>query len=226
MKTKLAALALTVLTALPASAAVNIGYVANGTVGGFLSSSSQQLTAGGVSVGWFTSDPTGSFWSSLSSTPSSAWSSILAAGYKDVREVGTLGANFDWAFPTNLGGTVQNIPFATLPQNTRLYVIGFNNGTFATNNVAGAWAGATEYGVVSAFGHAIATQNFLSPADNGTKALSFSATTYALTSSDVLKGTLSSSNAVSMVPEPSTYALLAMSGVGVAGYVIRRRRRA
>lgn len=28
------------------------------------------------------------------------------------------------------------------------------------------------------------------------------------------------------VPEPSTYALLAMSGIGVAGYVIRRRRRA
>lgn len=28
------------------------------------------------------------------------------------------------------------------------------------------------------------------------------------------------------VPEPSTYALLAMSGIGMAGYVIRRRRRA
>lgn len=29
-----------------------------------------------------------------------------------------------------------------------------------------------------------------------------------------------------LVPEPSTYALLAMSGIGMAGYVIRRRRRA
>lgn len=31
---------------------------------------------------------------------------------------------------------------------------------------------------------------------------------------------------LNLVPEPSTYALLAMSGVGMAGYMIRRRRRA
>jgi hypothetical protein len=226
MKTKLLALISLVSATASSIAAVNIGYVANSGVGGFLSSSSTQLTAGGVSVGFFSSDPTGSFWSSLSSTPSSAWSSILTAGFTDVRSVGTEGTGFDWLYPTNLGGTVQNIPFATLPQNTRIYVIGFNNGTFSTNNVAGAWSGATEYGVVSAFGHTNASQNFLSPADGLTKAFSFSATTYALTSSDVLKGSLASSNTVTMGPEPSTYALLAMSGIGMAGYVIRRRRRA
>jgi hypothetical protein len=36
----------------------------------------------------------------------------------------------------------------------------------------------------------------------------------------------SSLNTWTVVPEPSTYALLAMSGIALAGYVIRRRRRA
>jgi hypothetical protein len=30
---------------------------------------------------------------------------------------------------------------------------------------------------------------------------------------------------VEVVPEPSTYAMLALAGAGFAGYVIRRRRR-
>ena len=30
---------------------------------------------------------------------------------------------------------------------------------------------------------------------------------------------------LNVVPEPSTYAMLAMAGVGFAGYVVRRRRR-
>jgi hypothetical protein len=30
---------------------------------------------------------------------------------------------------------------------------------------------------------------------------------------------------VNVVPEPSTYAMLALAGAGFAGYVIRRRRR-
>ena len=226
MKTKLTIVALALASVSSALAVVNIGYVANNTVGGFVSSSSTPLSAGGVSVGWFSTAPSGSFWSSLSTTPSAAWSSILSAGFTDLRQVGTQAAGFDWLFPTNLGGTVQSIPFATLPANTRLYVIGFNNGTFATNDVAGAWAGATEYGVVSAFGHITNSQNFLSPADNATKVINFSASTTQLTSSDVLVGSLATSSTVAMVPEPSTYALLAMCGIGMAGYMIRRRCRA
>jgi hypothetical protein len=214
-----------IIAASHSHAAVNIGYVANPTVGGFVSSSTAAISSGGVSVGFFSLDPAAGFWSGLSETPSTAWSAILTAGYTDVRQVGTPGGTFDWSFPLNMGGTVSGISFTTLPQNTRLYVIGFDGGSFNLATPSNSWAGAAEYGVVSAFGHATSSQNFLSPADLGTKAINFGAAT-ALTSSDVLVGTLASATTVAMVPEPSTYALLGLAGLALGGYAARRRRRA
>ncbi len=224
MKKTILLLSFTLAASLLSYGAVNIGYVANPTVGGFVSSSGGAVAGGGVSVGFFSLDPSASFWTGLSDSPSTAWSAILAAGFTDVRQVGTPGSTFDWSFPLNMGGTVSGISFTTLPQNTRLYVIGFDGGSFDLVTPSSSWTGASEWGAVSAFGHATASQNFLSPADLGTKALNFGAGT-ALTSSDVLKGSLSSATTVAMVPEPSTYALLSLAGLALSGYALRRRRR-
>ncbi len=209
--------ALAVALICQSNAAVNIGYVANPTVGGFVSSSGGAISGGGVSVGYFGigSDPASSFWTGLSDAPSAAWSSILGAGFTDVRQVGTPGSSFDWNFPLNMGGTVTGIAFGTLPQNTQLYVIAFDGGSFDLATPANSWSGASEWGAVSA-------ASFLSPADLGTKALNFGPAT-ALTSSDVLKGSLQSATTVATVPEPSTYALVALGGMALGAYHLRRR---
>jgi len=54
----------------------------------------------------------------------------------------------------------------------------------------------------------------------------FLAGTIGINSDDAIDTSLRPLLEVSYVPEPSTYALLAMSGLALAGYVIRRRRRA
>ncbi len=198
--------ALAVALICQSNAAVNIGYVANPTVGGFVSSSGGAISGGGVSVGYFGIG---------SDAPSAAWSSILGAGFTDVRQVGTPGSSFDWNFPLNMGGTVTGIAFGTLPQNTQLYVIAFDGGSFDLATPANSWSGASEWGAVSA-------ASFLSPADLGTKALNFGPAT-ALTSSDVLKGSLQSATTVATVPEPSTYALVALGGMALGAYHLRRR---
>ena len=44
-------------------------------------------------------------------------------------------------------------------------------------------------------------------------------------SASITSGVLVNSLELQVVPEPSTYAMLALAGAGFAGYVIRRRRR-
>lgn len=60
----------------------------------------------------------------------------------------------------------------------------------------------------------------------GSQILASSGTTQAFFGSSAPGSQLANNDNLNVVPEPSTYALLAMSGIGMAGYVIRRRRRA
>ena len=84
--------------------------------------------------------------------------------------------------------------------------------------------GGTEWGVVSAWGHANTAENYSSPADLGSKSLQLKSAN--LTASDVLVGSLNPSYAtnfsVNLVPEPSTGALMM---IGALGLVALRRLR-
>lgn len=214
-------------------AVVTIAHVENSAIGYFVDSGGVNLVSTGeVSFGFFTgSGPSASDWTNLKSGgAANAWSSLLSLGYTDVRTLGTLGTGFDPSFATggspttNIGATVQNIPFASLPANTRLYIFGFNAGSWDNTTKTATFNLATEWGAVSAAGHATTSQNFLSPADGGTKSMNFK--NAALTSSDVLVGSLvsSSNGVVAMVPEPSTGTLLLLGAFGLA--VLRSRRNA
>jgi hypothetical protein len=212
-------------------AAVSIGSLNNAAVGYWVSSTGTTLTAGGISIGFFANTPD---WQVLSGkSASQAWSSLLTYGYTDVRSLSSVTQPSDWSFTTGgtptaaTGGTVGNVAIASLPSNTRLYAIAFNGGNWNANNtMASATLGGTEWGAVSAFGHSTAAENFVAPADLGSKVIQFKSAN--LVSSDVLVGSLSPSYAtnfsvqLSAIPEPSSASLLAL---GVAGLVALRARR-
>lgn len=211
------------------NASVTIGYVANSATGYFVQSDKTTLVnTGEISVGFFSgTGPSATDWQNiLSGSVSNAWSSILALGYTDVRTLGTLGTGYDPSFAaggsptTNIGATVQNIPFASLPANTRMYVLGFNAGTWDNTSKTATFGLATEFGVVSAFGHSTTSQNFLSPADSGTKSIQFKSA--ALVDTDILIGSIVSSanGTVAMIPEPSTMSMLLF---GIA-YAVQRKK--
>jgi MYXO-CTERM domain-containing protein len=202
------------------AAAVSIGHVENTTVGGFLTSSGSALTSGGVSIGYFSGAAPAD---AAFGTTITDFSSLVAAGYVDVRNLSstTQTVGFDWSFPLNLGGTVQNISFSSVPLNTQLYVIAFNAGSYVSGTqgnpatTATSFSGFTEWAVVKD------TTDHRSPADLGTKNLLLNT----VSGSDILIGTDNGNNinmaAVAAIPEPSR-ALLGMIGLGAL--FVRRRR--
>jgi len=212
-------------------ASVTIAHVENAAIGYFVDSGGVNLVSTGeVSFGFFTgATPTSNDWQNLLNRgAANAWGSLLSLGYTDVRTLGTLGTGFDPSFATggspttNIGATIQNVPIANLASGTRLYVFAFNAGTWDNTSKTATFGNATEWGAVSAWGHSTSSQNFVSPADNGTKSMNFKSA--ALTSSDVLAGSLVSSanGVVAMVPEPSTGALMM---IGTFGLLAMRRLR-
>jgi len=213
-------------------AVVTIAHVENSTTGAFLTSAGTSLTTGEVSFGFFTNSlgvyaPTISAIKTIGdASPASAWSSILSLGWTDVRKLGTLGTGFDPAFPINIGATVQNVPFASLPSNTQLYVFGFNAGTWNNTAKTATFGLATEWAAVSIVGRSTSADNWLSPADGGTKVLNFAKLQASTAANDILVGSLGSRIGTSgynviMIPEPAT-ASLVLLGIGLL--VAKRRK--
>jgi len=209
--------------------AVSIGAVNNASTGYWVSNTGASLTTGGISVGIFSGTPN---WNTLKTLEASAaWAALVSAGFTDLRTFSGITQPTDWSFasggtPTaTIGGTVGNIPFGSLPISTRLYAVAFDSGSWNStlNTMASATFGGTQWGVVSAFGHSTTTENWVSPADLGSKSLQFKSSK--LVASDVLVGSLASNYAttfnVQLIPEPSTGALLTC---GIIAFVSRRRK--
>lgn len=209
--------------------------ISDGTLGGFASSTGAALSSGGVSIGYFSdplSIPTDAQIKELS--PQTAFS-VLVNTYKyvDLRSLPgtTPGANFDWAYGgitgTNLYDLSGTMTFTTgaigsglsstnLPQNTQLYLFGFNAGSFVGATPSSSFASATEWAAIKELGG-----TGTAPANTGgsrnIRVLNADGV------NEVLVGTESGLNVnmVAAIPEPSR-ALLGM--IGLMGLFIRRRR--
>lgn len=191
----------------------------NSSTGTFLSSTGAALTAGGISIGYFTgAAPSDSAIKALS--PSTAFAQLVAAGYVDLRNISgaTQAGGFDWSFPTPIGGTLQNIPIGSLPAGTQLYILGFNAGSYISGTQGTPSTTSTSFS--SATEWAFIRDNLtVSPSDLGVGLIRID---NAVGASEVIVGTDNGSNVnLAAVPEPSRAILGIM---GLLGLFIRRRR--
>lgn len=213
IKLFLTVIAISLCAVAKSNAAVSVFHIENAGSGQFFDTAGSALSAGGVSIGFFSGPaPSDSAFATMT-----GFSDLVAAGYVDVRSApgATLsGSPFDWDFPLSIGGTVQNIPIGTLPANTQLYVVAFNAGSFVSGNPSTSYAGATQWAVVK-------DGSNLSPADLGSRSVLLSNAVGA----EILVGADNGVNvnmaSLGAVPEPSR-ALLGM--IGLVALFVRRRR--
>ena len=215
MKKTTLALTLAAIAFAPSlKAAVSVGHPENAAIGFFFDSAGVALTAGGVSIGYF--PPASAPLDSAFGTTITSWTTLLSAGYIDVRTVtgAQLSSPFNWNYPGTFGGTVINIPITSLPANTQLYEIAFGVGSYNIATPALSFAGSSQVSWAVVKDNA----NF-SPADLGSKNILLNT---AIGPTEVLVGTDNGVNVnLSSVPEPTSVALGLLGGFGFLG---RRRR--
>lgn len=192
-------------------------------------------TAGGVTIGFFSSTaPLASVIQTWSA--GNAVSNLLNAGWIDVRTVagGDMQANGDWDWPGQggggkIGGTF-NWTYNATYAGKQLYLFAFNGGTsgfgFSSSSTvlanasafsSSSFAGSTQWAVLRG-------DPWLLPASDGT-AVNVKVSDVD-TAGELIVGTeagLNSFRDISMVPEPSTGALMMIGAVGLVA--LRRLRK-
>lgn len=201
---------------------------------GFLGSNGSALASGGISIGYFANNTAPSLAAIQGLDAGTAFSTLVSTyGFIDLRSLagtsqqtlsGAAGP-FDWSFADGvLGGNLYNISgqisatvsasgsasSSNLPVGTRLYLLGFNAGSFV-----GGFAGATEWAFVGESSTAGTV-----PSDLGSRNVRVGS----MDGAEVWVGTEDGTNvrlSASAIPEPSR-ALLGM--IGLVALFVRRRR--
>lgn len=207
------------------TATVNIGAVANSTTTGqFLSISGTTVTTGLIRVGFFS----GKSFADIQ-TVISGWSGSTTAldAYNSLNSLftavgtvvnppstgGTLGgsttglystAGSGWNFSSsgNVSGTANYVDLALAPQNTQIYIWAFNNSDFSFSSASAPtqWALVTDRNATGG--------TWTVPGSGALSAVLNSVTTQ----NDILLGLDNGNNVnmVAVIPEPSTFSLLAV----------------
>jgi len=205
----------------------------NGTQAGFLGNNGAALTTGGVSIGYFVNNTAPSLAVVQGLSPATAYADLVSTyGYIDLRSLtgataqtlsGATGP-FDWSFAdgtlagnsfnisgqisTAIGSTLSAATSSNLPQGARLYVLGFNAGSFANGfSSSSEWAFLSESSAAGTV-----------PADLGNRNVRVGS----MDGAEVWVGIEDGANVrLAAIPEPSRF-LFGM--VAISALLSRRRR--